>query len=365
MKLKLARGPAVTALQKIQAIISPRTTLPVLNNVLLETADGSLKITATDLDVTVTARVEADVVRAGATTVPAKHIINILRALPGEELQLEVDTKNNATIRSGSSYFRIIGIPKDDFPPAPDIEEKKSFTLEQSTFRRLLELTSYAAAPSEEGRAILMGVLLSFKGEKLTVVATDGRRLALHETEMEIPRGSEVDMVVPIKTVQELQKTLGEEGDMVIRAGQNQVAFEFGDTLVVSKLLEGTYPNYRQVIPAASDKRVVLEREMFLDALRRAAIVASSQAPSVKLDFARNRLEISAENRDIGEARESMAVKYGGEDVTIAFNPQFLIEPLSALDTDEVILELTDELSPGVIKTTEAFLYVLMPVRLA
>jgi len=365
MKLKVARGPAVNALQKIQAIISPRTTLPILNNVLLETADGSLKITATDLDVTVTARVQAEVVRDGATTVPAKHIISILRALPAEELQLEVDTKNNTTIRSGSSYFRIIGIPKDDFPPPPEIAEEKSYTLEQGNFRRLLELTSYAAASSDEGRAVLTGVLLSFKGDKLTVVATDGRRLALREAEMEIPRGSEAEMVVPIKTIQELQKTLGDEGDILIRAGRNQVAFEFGDTLVLSKLLEGTYPNYRQVIPAASDKRVVLEREMFLDALRRAAIVASGQAPSVKLDFARNRLEISAENRDIGEARESMAAKYGGEDVSIAFNPLFLIEPLSALDTDEVILELTDELSPGVIKTTEAFLYVLMPVRLA
>ncbi|HIE09996.1 MAG TPA: DNA polymerase III subunit beta [Kiritimatiellae bacterium] len=365
MKLKVARGPAVNALQKIQAIISPRTTLPILNNVLLETADGSLKITATDLDVTVTARVQAEVVRAGATTVPAKHIISILRALPAEELQLEVDTKNNTTIRSGSSYFRIIGIPKDDFPPPPEIAEEKSYTLEQGNFRRLLELTSYAAASSDEGRAVLTGVLLSFKGDKLTVVATDGRRLALREAEMEIPRGSEAEMVVPIKTIQELQKTLGDEGDILIRAGRNQVAFEFGDTLVLSKLLEGTYPNYRQVIPAASDKRVVLEREMFLDALRRAAIVASGQAPSVKLDFARNRLEISAENRDIGEARESMAAKYSGEDVSIAFNPLFLIEPLSALDTDEVILELTDELSPGVIKTTEAFLYVLMPVRLA
>lgn len=364
MKLKVARGSALEALQKILAIISPRQTLPVLNNVLLETSDGMLKMTGTDLEVTVTAQVEAEVVRGGATTLPARHLSSILRSLPAEELQLDVDSKSNAAIRSGSAYFRIIGIPREDFPPAPEIAGEKQFTLEQEVFRRMLDLTAYAAQGQDDGRAILNGVLLSFKSDKLTAVATDGRRLALYESELEIPRGSEIDMVVPIKTIQELVKTLGEEGEIKIRAGANQAAFEFSQTLVQSKLLEGTYPNYRQVIPSASDKRAVLERELFLDALRRASIVVSEQAPSVKLAFTKNRLEISAENKDIGEARESMAAKYTGEDLAIAFNPEYLIQPLAALDSDEVILEFSDELSPGVLKTSEPFLYVLMPVRL-
>jgi len=364
MKLKLSRSAAIGALQKIQAIIAPRQALPVLHNVLLETDDSALKMTGTDLEVTVSARVEADVIRSGATTVPARHLMSILRALPAEELQMDVDSKYNTTIRSGSAYFRIIGIPKDDFPPPPELQEEKKFSLEQAAFRRILSLTAYAASAQDDGRAVLNGVLLSFRSDKLTVVATDGRRMALYEMEMEIPRTAETELVVPIKTINELLKTLGDEGDLIIRAGKNQVAFEYSDTRVQSKLLEGTYPNYRQVIPAASDKRVVLERELFLDALRRASIVTSTEAPSVKLQFARNRLEVSAENREIGEARETLAVKYSGEEMAVAFNPSFLIEPLSALESDEVFLELTDELSPGVIKTSEPFLYVLMPVRL-
>ena len=228
----------------------------------------------------------------------------------------------------------------------------------------MLQRVHYSAS-ADETRYILNGCLMSFRGNKLTVVATDGRRLALAEQEHEIPQESETDIVVPSKTVNELLRTLRDDGSVKITLTKNQAAFEFDNVLVISKLIEGTYPNFRQVIPSHCEERVAVEREMLLTAVRRVALMTSEKSSSVRLSFGKNKLKVSASSPDAGEANESLPIKYTGKEMAVAFNPEFIMEPLRNLADDEIFFELVDELSPGVIKCGAPFLYVLMPMRIS
>lgn len=362
MKLKVSKDVILEGLQKIQSVVSIRTTLPILQNILLKAEKDKLWLSATDLEVSVRTAVAADVSKTGATTLPARRIFSIFKELPGTDVELDVDDKDVAVIRSGAAFFKLIGLSEDEFPPLPKFDGGKTYNVEQATFRDMLRSTSYAAS-RDESRYILNGVLLSFKAGKIAVVATDGRRMALYEQEIEFPKDAEGEMVLPFKTVDELGKTLGSEGPLKIQATANQVAFEFDNMLVVSKLVEGTYPNFRQVIPAQCEERVTIEREALLTALRRVSLIASDKSNSVKLTFAKNRLEITANSPEVGEARETLDVKYTGKQLSVAFNPEFLMDPLRNLAKDEVFIELTDDLSPGVVKADVPFLYVLMPMR--
>jgi DNA polymerase-3 subunit beta len=208
------------------------------------------------------------------------------------------------------------------------------------------------------------------KEHKMTMVATDGRRLALVDEEVDIPENSQGEFIIPTKAVNEMTRLLGEKDDVEMKFSENQVSLTLKDekgnsAIVISKLVEGNYPNYKQVIPSETKERVALPREEFLAALRRAQIMTSDKANSVKLSIGRNNLTITANSPEVGEARESLAINYKGKDLQIAFNPAYLIDPLSVLAEDEVFLELIDELSPGVLKINGPFLYVVMPMRLS
>lgn len=362
MKIKVSKEAIIDCLQKVQSVINPRNALPVLSNVLFRAEDGKLELTATDMNLTVRATLDAEVMEPGATTLPAKRIFGVFRELSVEEAEMEVNEANIAFIQAASSYFRIHGISEADYPSLPEMAEAKTYTLEQSAFRNMLRLTSYAAS-TDSTRQLLNGVLLSFKSGKLSVVATDSRRLALVEQEVEFPPDAATDMIVPLKTVEELLRTLGDAGTLKILATSKQVAFEFDGVLVISKLVEGTYPNFRQVIPQTTGERVSMERETLLTAVRRTSQLVSDAVSGVKLTFTQNRLEILAAAAEIGEGRETMDVKYSGPDIAISFNPAFLMDPLKALTTDEVFLDLMDDTSPGVIRSTISFVYVLMPIR--
>jgi DNA polymerase-3 subunit beta len=275
-----------------------------------------------------------------------------------------VDSKNITSIRSGQSFFKIHGLPEDDFPALPAFEDCKLFSIKQSDLKDALKKTSYAIS-TDETRYVLNGILFSFKENRLTMVATDGRRLALIDLEVEFPQSEETEIIVPTKCINELVRLVGEVGELRMYVAQNQVAFDVGTTRLVSKLVEGNYPNYRQVIPAEVKERVTLERTLFLAAVHRVSLLASEKSNSVKLLFTRNQLEIAANSPDIGEARESIPVSYKGPDMAIAFNPEYLMAPLRALPNDEVFLDLIDEMSPGVIKIPSPFLYVIMPMRIS
>jgi DNA polymerase-3 subunit beta len=364
MKFHLSKEKLLEGLQQVQSVVSTRTTLPILSNVLLKTNETGVTMTTTDLDVGVRCQVDAEIEEEGATTLPARRLFTIIRELPSSEVLFEVDEKNFASIRSGQSFFKIIGLPEDEFPPLPKFEGAKTYTLRQGELKSALRKTSYAIS-TDETRYVLNGVLCAFKDSKLTLVATDGRRLALVDIETEIPPANETSVIIPSKAISELARLLKDEGDIEVRLGENQVAFELNGTLLVSKLIEGNYPNYRQVIPTEAKERITLERELFLNAVHRVSLLASEKSNSIKLIFTKNNIDIAANSPEIGEAKESLAVKYGGKDFTIAFNPEFLMAPLKNLTDDTVYLELIDEMSPGVIKINTSFLYVLMPMRIS
>ena len=364
MKFSVSKEKLLEGLQTVQNVVSTRTTLPILSNVLVQAVDGQLRFTTSDLDVGIRAAVEAGIEKPGATTLPARRLLSIVRELPASEITVEVDSKNVASIRSGPSFFKILGLPEEEFPPLPKFENAKTFTLRQKDLRDALKKTSYAIS-TDETRYVLNGILFSFRDNKLTLVATDGRRLALVDIELEFPRSHEGDVIIPTKTVVELQRLLTDDGEIKISLGENQAAFEVNGTLLVSKLIEGNYPNYRQVIPAETKERVTLERVIFHDAVHRVSLLASEKSNSVKLVFTKNNLEIAANTPDVGEAHESLAIPYKGKDFSIAFNPEFLMAPLKNLSVDEVYLDLIDEMSPGVIKIQGPFLYVIMPMRIS
>lgn len=373
MKLSVNRDVILDGLQKVQSIVGSRTTLPILYNVYWKADKDRLTLTATDLEISVRAEIEQvkgegdqpialKISRTGGTTLPAKKLYNILSALPRNDVEIDVDEKDVASIKAGSSHFKIIGISEEEFPALPKFQGQRNFTLDQGHVKRMLLATHFAAS-NDEARAILNGVLMSFRGDKLSIVATDGRRMAHYTLDMEVPKDSECDLVIPSKTVGELLKTLKDEGALEVRVGENQIAFKFGAVEIYSKLIEGTYPNFRQVIPSSCEERISIERESLLSAVHRVSLLVSDKASPITLTFSKNHLEIKGIAQDVGEAEESLPVKYSGKEIAISFNPEFLMDPLKNLSSDEVALELTDELSPGVLKADTPFLYVLMPMR--
>ncbi|PYM03319.1 MAG: DNA polymerase III subunit beta [Verrucomicrobia bacterium] len=364
MKFSATKEKLLEGLQQVQNVVSTRTTLPILSNVLLQAKEGAVHLTTTDLDVGVRGSFEANVDKVGATTLPARRLFTIIRELPSSEIAIEVDGKNAASIRSGQSFFKILGLPEEEFPPLPKFENAKVVTMRQKDLHDGLRKTAYAIS-TDETRYVLNGVLFSFKENKLTLVATDGRRLAMLDIELEFPRSHEAEIIVPTKAVTELQRLLKDDGEVKISVGSGQIAFDLNNTLLVSKLIEGNYPNYKQVIPSEAKERVTLERETFLNSLRRVSLLASDKSNSIKLNFSKNNIEITANTPEVGEARESLPVAYKGRDFAIAFNPEFLMAPLRNLTEDEVFFDLIDEMSPGVLKIQTPFLYVLMPMRVS
>src|SRR5512133_3161719 len=368
MNLTISKEQIINGLQSVQNVVSTRTTLPILSNVLLRAENDRLELPATDLDVTIVCSVEAKLKTPGASTVPVKRLFGIVRELNNAEIDLEVDEKNTCAVRSGASFYKINGLSADEFPPLPKFAEGKRVVLKQETLKAMLKKTSFAIS-NDESRYVLNGIFISLKDHKVTMVATDGRRLALVDEEADIDDKSQGEFIVPAKTVNELNRLLQDKGEVELRVAENQASFTLkdeknGSILIITKLIEGNYPNYRQVIPAETKERVSLAREEFLHALRRAEIMTSEKSNSVKLSFTKNKLEITANSPEVGEAKESLAINYKGPDMAIAFNPKYMIKPLTALANDEVFLELIDELSPGVLKINGPFLYVVMPMRL-
>jgi DNA polymerase III subunit beta len=369
MKFTIAKEQILNGLQAVQNIVGSRTTLPILSNVLLRCEEDRLELTATDLDVTIRSSVQASVQRPGAITIPVKKLFGIARELGVGEIDIEVDDKNICTISAGGSYYRMNGLSADDFPPLPTFSDSRRIRIPQEKLKSMLRRTAFAVS-TDETRYVLNGIFLSFKEQRVTMVATDGRRLALTDEEIETSDESQMEFIVPTKAITELNRMLQAKGDVEIKVSENQASFYLttdqpASALIITKLVEGNYPNYKQVIPAEAGERIPIAREELLQALRRAEIMTSEKSNSVKLAFTRNNLAITANTPEVGEARESLAINYKGEDRAIAFNPGFMMDPLKALDVDEIFFEITDELSPGVIKINGHFLYVIMPMRMS
>jgi DNA polymerase III subunit beta len=362
MKFRISKEAFQAGLRQVLNVVNSRVTLPILSNVLIEARGSELIFTTTDLDVGIVGRVDAEIDAEGAVTLPARKLATIVNELPAADVSVVVDSQNVAEIKCGPSRFKIMGLSADEFPPLPDLAEASEFTLTQPALRDGLKKTGYAIS-TDETRYVLNGIFHSFKDAKLTLVATDGRRLAMVDFDVEFPASQEVDFILPTKAVNEIQRLLGDQGEVRIRVTANQVMFELNKNVLFSKLVDGTYPNFRQVIPGPAKHRVTLDREPLLKTVQRVSLLASDKASSIKMSLSEDNIDLLASSADLGEAQESIAVKYSGKPMVLAFNPEYLMAPLRNLTTDEIHLDLIDEMNPGVVRINEPFLYVIMPMR--
>lgn len=362
MKFQIEKDVFQNVLNQVQHVVASRTTLPILSNVLIQASGNEIEVSTSDLDVTVSKKAPATVLKEGAVTLPARRLAGIVRELTTLDVNFEVGTDNTAELRSGASIFKILGLPAFDFPEIGEFDNAKEFIIEQRLLRDALRKTSYAIS-SDETRYVLNGVNCIIENGMITVVATDGRRLAMVEQDLEYPAGQEVTIIIPTKAVNELQRMLEATGQVRVLITENQASFELNGSLLVTKLISGNYPNFRQVIPGQPNHRLIVERELLLGAVRRIGLLANEKTNSIKFIFDENRMTISATSPEVGEAEETIDVRYQGPQVAVAFNPEFVMAPLRILDQDEVFIDLIDESSPGVIKVDEPFLYVIMPMR--
>ena len=364
MKFKIVRSKFLEGLKSVQNIVATKGSLPILQNVLMEAGENRLVMTTTDLDISIRSSVECEIVESGATTLPVKLLFNSISKAAEGEIVVEVDDKERATITAGSAKFKLAGLPEADFPRLPKDEDAYAYEIPQATLREMFRKVSYAAS-QDDTRRTLKGVLMSFKDSKLTMVATDGRRLALVENEIEFPKDVEKDIVLPSKAVQELQRSLNGEEIASVMIQKTQVSFKLGNITIYSKLMDDVYPNYRQVIPKETVEKITIDRQLLLDALDRASVMTMDEAHSTKLIFSEGKLTVTSAASDIGEAKDEVAIKYAGEPIEIIFNPSYVMDPLKAIDDDEITINLNNGHSPAVIKCSIPFLYVLMPLRIS
>lgn len=366
MEILIKKSDLIKSLGLAGGVTSGKAnTLPILSNILFETVDDNkVRLTGTDLEVGVVTHVPGKVIKDGNITIPAKKFQEIVRELPEGEIEISVAKNNAISIRSGKSFFKIMGLSKEDFPQLPVFNEKDAVEIEQSLVKECLSLTSFAIS-YDETRYVLNGVLLSIKGNDIKFVATDGRRLAYFEKKLASPSKQNFEMIIPSKTVNELLKILTWEGVVFVAPIKNQVLFKIGETIIISRVIEGSFPNYEQVIPKAEKTLSQAKRDDFLQAVRRTSLLTSSDSPAVKLDFVKGKILISSRSPNLGEAKEELLADVQGNDIAIGFNPNYLIDVLKNLDIDDVAFSLSDPDKPGLLKGKEGYKYVIMPMQLS
>ncbi|HEY4300605.1 MAG TPA: DNA polymerase III subunit beta [Candidatus Didemnitutus sp.] len=375
MKFKINRDHFSNGLAQVLNVVGSKAAMPILSNVLIEAEKDQISLSTTNLDLGIRCRIKAEVKETGSVTLPVKRLAGIARELPNIDVTVEASANHQVKLASGGSHFKIMGLGAEEFPKLPDTGDDKTHTLDQGELAAMLGNVAYAQS-TDETRYILNGVYFNFKDGKLALVATDGRRLALVSKELAFPATSAGAIILPAKTVTELLRLLGKGDKLKIAFNERRAAFQIetnkdansglSDSIYLfSKVVEGNYPNYQQVIPKETHQRIKLERELFLQCVHRAALVTSDKSNSVRVKLSSNLLEVTASSPDFGESHESMAISYSGPELQVAFNPQFVIDPLRALTKDEVFFEVKDEVSPGVFKTLESFVCVIMPVRLS
>lgn len=359
-KTKLLRG-----IHTVQNVVAGRTTLPVLSNILLEADKKGLRLAATDLNITMLASVECEVSAAGAAAVHAKRIGDIVRELPDGDVEMEVDKDWSVTISSSTSVFKLRGIPKDDFPAVAQPAGGAQIELPSSMLSEMIRKTVFAAS-HDESRHVLNGLYVKVGDGMITMVATDGRRLTLYSRPAEV-EGEVREMIIPAKAILELSRVLSDEGTVGLSLMDNQVGFTIDGVYMSCRLIEGTFPNYEQVLPKSNDKVVTLDKAELAQAVRRMSLVTDEKSNSVKFEVSPKQMILTAGAADVGEGREQIGLAYDGDPVTIAFNPTFLLDFLKNEEADEVTMELGDSVSPGLFRPAEGgageYMYVVMPIK--
>ncbi len=342
---------------------SKATTLPILSNLLLETKKNKLQIVATDMEVGVLTSCGAEIKEEGSVTAPARKFYDIIKELPDGEMEIQVSKNHTVQIKSGKSVFKVMGMDKEDYPQLPEPSLENAIEIEQSILKEALQLTSFAVS-RDETRYVLNGILVSFKADIFRCVATDGRRLAYYEKKIPSKIKKDVEIIIPSKAVHELSKLLSWDGTVQISIFQNKVVFCVANTFLSATIIEGKFPNYEQVIPKGKGTTAEINRNELLQCLRRAALLTSTEAPAVKVDFLKGRVMITARTPNLGEAKEEAVSRHEGKEMTIGFNPDYLMDVLKNLETDNILFTLSDADKPGVVEGKEGYLYVIMPMQI-
>ncbi len=362
MKFKVEKGILLEGIQTVQNVISTKSALPILSNVLLDTQDNSLRLTATDLDIGISCAIPVNAQEVGAITIPAKRFLDIIRELPGETVNINTKKNNLVLIETDTCQFKVMGLNKEEFPRLPEFKDKQAIRIEQGLLKEMLGLTAFAVS-FDESRYILNGILFQITRSQIVLVATDGKRLAIAERKLKDAPDKDARMIVPIKTIHELIRNLKDEGEVSIIIGNNQALFDMGNAQVISRLIEGEFPDYRQVIPPVCEQKVKVAREDFLLAVRRAALLSTPDYQAVRMELFKNKLVLSKSTPDVGESREELSVEYGGKELVIGFNPAYLIDVLKNLALPAVEFEVADSERPGVLRT-QGYVYIVLPMRL-
>ncbi|MFH1878711.1 MAG: DNA polymerase III subunit beta [Candidatus Omnitrophota bacterium] len=365
MELDITKAALVEGIQTVQNAVSQKSSLPILSNVLLEAENSELKLTATDLDLGICSTLPVTLIQPGAITLPAKKFFDIIKALPDDStINLSMKKNNFVTIKSGKAQFKIIGLPKEEFPQLPVFKDKDSITIEQKSFKEMLNLTDFSIS-KDDTRYVLNGIYMIVKGDSVILVATDGRRLSVISRKLAKKTLVDREIIIPTKTIQEAKRMLADEGDVIIKFSDNQVMFSFSSTFILSRLIEGEYPNYKKVIPQKTENEVRVSRNDFLAAARRASIFTDQDSMAIKLTLKKKKMTITKNTPYLGEAREEIDAEYTGpEDLEIGFNPKYLIDVLKSLEDDEIVFEVYDANKPGVIRKGEEYTYVVLPMQL-
>jgi DNA polymerase III subunit beta len=365
MKLTAEREKLLAPLQAVIGVVERRQTMPVLANVLLGVTQGRLSITATDLEVELVATADVSVQQTGDITIPGRKLLDILRALP-DKVTVSISAEGEkAVIKAGRSRFSLSTLPATEFPVIEDINSQQSVQISHKDLSRLLEKTHFSMA-QQDVRYYLNGMLLEIDGQVLRAVATDGHRLALSEANLEGKAKNSQQVIVPRKGVLELQRVLSPEGNATLAIGTNHVRAQIGDVRFTSKLIDGRFPEYSRVIPAAPTAAIRADRDVLRQALQRTAILSNEKYRGIRINVRHNAVTVQAHNPEQEEAEEEIEVTYEGGDLEVGFNVNYLLDALAAIDGQEVEIGLTDSNSSCLIRSpgTAGSRYVVMPMRL-
>ena len=367
MKLSTRRDTLFTQLQTVTRAASTRSAVQALSGVLLQARDGSVELRATDMEIGLRVPLEGEVARDGAVVLPARLLVDVVRALPGDTVSLELrPAEQDVELVAGAATFHIRTLRLEDFPPFPELDGDERVQVPAPAFVETVGKVARSAS-RDETRPVLTGILVSASGEELRMVATDSYRLSVKETRLEAPLDGAFEANVPARALQELNRIASQSGAeaLSVAVRTNQVVFEAGGTVLSSRLIDGQFPNYRQLLPDAYEHELRLDATEFTDVVRRISLLAQKNAP-LRLAFSEGEVTVSARTPDVGEARETIPVPFQGEPLEIGFNPEFLRDGLEALEGGDLMLKLISPLRPGLIQAADGsgFVYLLMPIRL-
>jgi DNA polymerase-3 subunit beta len=374
MRIRMSKSELIKSLSKVQGIVERRNTLPILSYALMNAEGSRVEVVSTDLEVGLKGVYAAEVIEPGTITVMAKKAFEIARELPEEEVEISSEENNWVRMVSGEANFRMVGLPKDDFPDLPEYSAEAGLWVSRKGITEMIQKTQFAIS-HDHTRYALNGVLLEVttiegeNGEQICrMVSTDGHRLALTERACAKGNTEERSMIVPRKAIMELKKTLDEGGMEGIHLDirKNHIFFIGEEIVLAARLIEGQFPEYQQVVPKESKRRAIIPRDDFLRVLKRVSILTADRSNPVRFAFTEGQMEISTNNPDVGEASESMAVDYDGEPLELGFNARYALDVLGALTEEKVVLEMNEPLSPGLITLEDdpSYKYVIMPMRL-